>query len=70
MADNIHLFVRAPQYADGFYTVEDAAKSVLACSRTIEEIAIEWHRIDVDKVITEKLVRQGHGCSNQLFRLK
>jgi len=41
----------------------------LACGRTIEEIAIEWHRIDGDKVIAEKLVRQSHGGSNQLLRL-
>jgi hypothetical protein len=69
MEDNIYLYVRPPQYADGFYTVEDAAKNVLACGRTIEEIAIEWHRIDADKVIVEKLVRQSHGGSNQLLRL-
>jgi pyrimidine deaminase RibD-like protein len=69
MEDNIYLYVRPPQYADGFYTVEDAAKNVLACGRTIEEIAIEWHRIDADKVIAEKLVRQSHGGSNQLLRL-
>jgi pyrimidine deaminase RibD-like protein len=69
MEDNIHLYVRPPQYADGLYTVEDAAKNVLACGHTIEEIAIQWRRIDAEKVIAEKLVRQGHGCSNQLLRL-
>jgi pyrimidine deaminase RibD-like protein len=69
MEDNIHLYIRPPQYADDFYTIEEAAKNVLACGRTIEEIAIEWHRIDVEKVIAEKLVRQGHGQSNQLLRL-
>ena len=69
MEDNIHLYVRPPQHADGFYTVEDAARNVLACGRTIEEIAIGWRRIDADKVIAEKLVRQSHGSSDQLLRL-
>jgi hypothetical protein len=41
MLDNIHMFVRPPKDAGGFYTVEDAAKNVLAHGRTPEEIAIE-----------------------------
>jgi pyrimidine deaminase RibD-like protein len=67
MADNIHLFVRPPKDADGFFTVEDAAKNVMAHARTLEEIAIEWHRIDDQKRIVEKLVRQSAGSSNQLL---
>lgn len=68
MQDNTHLFVRPPKDS-GFYTVEDAAKNVLAHGRTIEEIALEWHKIDSQKVIAEKLVRQSHGSSNQLLSL-
>jgi len=67
MADNISMFVRPPKDAGGFYTVEDAAKNVLAHGRTPEEIAIEWHRIDKRRVIVEKLVRQTYGSNNQLF---
>jgi hypothetical protein len=68
MADNTHLFVRPPK--DGvFYTAEDSAKNVLAHGITIEEIALEWHKIDRQKVIAEKLVRQSHGSSNQLLSL-
>lgn len=54
MTDNIHLYVRPPKDADGFLTVEDAVKNVLAYGRTIEEIAVEWHKIDRQKVIVEK----------------
>lgn len=53
--DNIWLFVRPPKNGDGFYTVEDAAKNVLAYGRTLEEIGVEWRRIDAHKVIVEKL---------------
>jgi hypothetical protein len=69
MENNIYLYLRPPQYADGFYTIEDGAKNVLACGKSIEEIAIEWRKIDADKVITERLVRQSEGGSNQLLRL-
>jgi pyrimidine deaminase RibD-like protein len=68
MQDNTHLFVRPPKDG-GFYTVEDAAKNVLAHGRTIEEIALEWHKIDRQKVIVEKLVRQSYGSSNRLLSL-
>jgi hypothetical protein len=67
MQDNIHLFVRPPKDAGGFYTIEDASKNVLAHGRTLEEIAIEWHRIDDQKVIVEKLVRQSAGSSSRLL---
>ena len=67
MEDNIHLYVRPPKDTDGFYAVEDAKKNVLAYGRTIEEIAVEWRKIDADKVIAEKLVRQTHGGSNRLL---
>jgi pyrimidine deaminase RibD-like protein len=69
MEDNIHLFVRPPKLADGFFTVEDAARNVLAYGRTLEEIAIAWHRIDGQKVIVEKLVRQSVGSSSQPLNL-
>jgi pyrimidine deaminase RibD-like protein len=67
MSDNTHMFVRPPKEADGFFTVEDAVKNVLAYGRTLEEIAIEWHRIDDRKVIVEKLIRQSAGSSNRLL---
>lgn len=67
MQDNTHFYVRPPKNADGFYTVEDAVKNVIAHGRTIEEIAIEWHRIDDRKVIVEKLVRQSAGSSHRLL---
>jgi pyrimidine deaminase RibD-like protein len=68
MQDNTHLFVRPPKDV-GFYTVEDAAKNVLAHGRTIEEIAVEWHKIDRQRVIIEKLVRQSYVSSNRLLSL-
>jgi len=55
MQDNIHLFVRPPKDVGGFYTVEDIAKNVLAYGRTLQEIAIEWHRIDSQKVRSQRL---------------
>jgi hypothetical protein len=64
MQDNIHLFVRSPKDAGGFYTIEDAAKNVLAHGRTLEEIGVECRRIDTQKVLVEKLVRQGYGNSS------
>ena len=64
MQDNIHLVVRPPKEAGGFYTIEDAAKNVLAYGRTLEEIGVEWRRIDTQKVFVEKLVRQGYGNSS------
>ena len=64
MTDNIHLFVRPPKDAGGFYTIEDAGTNVLAYGRTLEEIAVKWHQIDDQKVIVEKLVRQGHRNSS------
>jgi pyrimidine deaminase RibD-like protein len=69
MADNTHFFVRPPMDAGGFFTVEDANKEVLAHGKTIEEIAIQWKRLDAEKTVREKLVRQSHGSSNQLLNL-
>lgn len=65
MQDNIHLFVRPPKDDGGYYTIEDATKNVLSHARTIDEIALEWRKIDGQKVIVEKLVRQRHGSSNR-----
>ena len=64
MTENIHLFVRPPKEVGGFYTVEDAARNVLAYALTLEEIAVEWRRIDTQKVLADKLVRQGHSNSS------
>jgi len=61
MTDNIYLYVRPPKDAGGFYTIEDAAKNILAYGRTLEDIGVEWRRIDTQKVLVEKLVRQGYG---------
>ena len=69
MQDNVHLFVRPPKDAGGFYTIEDAAKNVLAYGRTLEEIGVEWRRIDTQNVIVEKLVRQSTYSSSQLLNL-
>jgi hypothetical protein len=69
MAENTHFFVRPPWTEGGFYTVEDALKNVLAYGRTIDDIAIEWHRMDDKKRIVEKLVRQNAGSSHQLLNL-
>ena len=67
MLDNTHFYVHPPKDAGGFFTVEDTFKNVLAYGRTLEEIAIEWHRIDDRKVIVEKLIRQSAGSSNRLL---
>jgi pyrimidine deaminase RibD-like protein len=69
MSDNTHFYVRPPKEAGGFFTVEDAFKNVLAYGRTIHEIAIEWHRMDDQKVIVEKLVRQSSGSSSRPLNL-
>jgi pyrimidine deaminase RibD-like protein len=59
MSGNIRLFVRPPKDPDGFYTIEDDAKNVLAHGKTLEEIGVEWNRINTQKRLVEKLVRQG-----------
>ena len=47
-----------PKDAGGFYTIEDAAKNILAYGRAREETGVAWRRIDTQKVIAEKRVRQ------------
>jgi pyrimidine deaminase RibD-like protein len=69
MADNTHFFVRPPKEAGGFFTVEDALKNVISHGRTLDEIAIEWHKMDAQKRIVDKLVRQSAGSSHQLLNL-
>jgi len=69
MSDNTHFFVRPPWTDGGFYTVEDAVKNVIAYGRTIAEIAIKWHKMDDEKRIVEKLVRQSAGSSHPLLNL-
>lgn len=63
LSENICLYVRPPKGADGFYTIEDAAKNVLAYGN-LEEIGVEWRRIDTEKQLVEKLHRDGHGNSS------
>lgn len=69
MTDNSHFFVRPPKEGGGFFTVEDAAKKVLAGGRTLEEIALKWRQMDDQKVIVERLQRQGSGSSHRLLNL-
>jgi len=69
MTDNIHLYVRPPKNGDGFFTIEDISRNVLAWRKTLDEIAAEWIRIQTQKVIAEKLNRQGGGSSDQRLRL-
>lgn len=69
MTDNIHLVVRPPKDASGFFTVEDNANRVLAYGRTLEEIAVKWHQIDRQKVIIEKMRRVSSGGSDQRLGL-
>jgi pyrimidine deaminase RibD-like protein len=66
MQDDIHLYVRPPRDASGFYTIEDAAKNVLAHGRTLEEIALEWRQIDAQKMLVEKLLRFASSGSHLL----
>jgi pyrimidine deaminase RibD-like protein len=67
--DNTHFFVRPPKDGGVFYTIEDVNKNVLAHGRSIEEIALEWHKMDKYKVIMDKLVRQGSGSSHRFLNL-
>ena len=69
MEDNIRLFVRAPQNADGLFTIEDAANNVLAWARTLEGIAAKWRQMDVHKTVLEGLQRQTSGSSRRLLEL-
>jgi pyrimidine deaminase RibD-like protein len=69
MTDNIHLTVRPPEDADGFYTVEDNADNVVAYARTFDEIAIKWLAIDSQKRLVEKMRRVNWGSSDQRLSL-
>ena len=69
MTDNMYFYVRPSKDAGGFFTIEDNVKIVLAWGRTIEEIAVRWHQLDDQKIIVEKLVRQGSGSSHRLLNL-
>jgi pyrimidine deaminase RibD-like protein len=63
--DAIHLYVRPPKHDGGYFTIEDNDKNVLACGRTLEEIAVEWHAIDTKKRVVEKMQRVGGHNSDQ-----
>jgi pyrimidine deaminase RibD-like protein len=65
MLDNIHLTVRPPKEASGFFTVEDNNYKVWAYARTIEEIAMKWHQIDDRLRIIEKMNRVSWGGGDQ-----
>ncbi len=65
MLDNIHLCVRPPKDAGCFFTVEDNAYNVLAYARTFDEIAVEWHAIDTQKRLVEKMRRVSSGSTDQ-----
>jgi pyrimidine deaminase RibD-like protein len=69
MADKIHLIVRPPKDANGFFTIEDNAYNVLDYARTFDEIAVKWHAIDRQKVIVEKMRRVGSGSTDQRLGL-
>jgi pyrimidine deaminase RibD-like protein len=57
MLDNIHLTVRPPKDAGGYFTVEDNAYNVVAYARTFDEIAVKWHALDTHKRLVEKMQR-------------
>ena len=65
MEDNIHLYVRPPKDADGFFTVEDNAYKVWAYAKTFDEIAMKWHQIDDRLRIVEKMNPAGSGSTDQ-----
>lgn len=69
MTDNIHLYVRPPKEAGGFFTVEDNAYNVLAYARAFDEITVKWQAIDTHKRIVEKMRRVGSGSTDQRLRL-
>jgi hypothetical protein len=65
ITDKIHLIVRPPKDAGGFFTVEDNAYNVVAYARTLEEIAVKWHAIDTQKRLVQKMQRVGSGSTDQ-----
>jgi len=69
MMDSIFLVVKPPKGGDGFFTIEDTAKNVLACGRTIADIAVEWRGIYTQRVIKEKMRYDGGGSSSPLLNL-
>lgn len=69
ITDKIHLVVRPPKDADGFFTVEDNAYKVVDYARTLEEIAVKWHAIDRQMVIVEKMRRVSSGSTDQRLGL-
>jgi pyrimidine deaminase RibD-like protein len=69
MADNIHLYVRPPKNDGGFFTIEDAAKNVLAWGRTLQDISVKWHQIDTQKVFVEGRQRHNSMINHRLLSL-
>jgi hypothetical protein len=69
MTDSIFLVVKPPKDGDGLFTIEDTSKNVLACARTIADIAVEWRGIYTQRVIKEKMRHEGGGSSNPLLNL-
>jgi pyrimidine deaminase RibD-like protein len=69
ITDKIHLIVRPPKDAGGFFTVEDNANIVVAYARTLEEIAVKWHAIDTQKRLVEKMQRVSSGSTDKRLGL-
>lgn len=69
MMDSIFLVVKPPKDGDGFFTIEDTAKNVLACSRTLADIAVEWRGIYTQRLVKERMRYDGGGSSNPLLSL-
>jgi len=69
MADNITFFVRPPDGAGRPYTMEDAARNVLASGKTVEDISVEWKTFDARKVGPEGYKRQNVYSSRNLLSL-
>ena len=69
MTDNIHLFVRPPRKLAASTRLRTPPENVLAYGRTFDDAAVKWRQIDTQKVLIEKLTRQGGGCRDQRLRL-
>lgn len=69
MTANIHLTVRPPKDAGGFFTVEDNAYNVLAHAKTFDEIAMKWLQVNDHLRIVEKMNRVSSGSTDQRLGL-
>ena len=69
MEDNISFFVRPPDGPNRPYTIEDAARNVLASGKTVEDISVEWKTLDARKVGPGGYKRQNGFSSHNLLCL-